>query len=89
MLMLQALLPCMLADSKNREVEVIFKGGTNVCSPPGKGQVWDVLRPQVGSTGFGPCSIENLVATDWTGVVSPPPFVFHHDWRGTVVNRYL
>ena len=34
MLMLQALLPSML---ERREVELIFKGGTNVCSPPGKG----------------------------------------------------
>ena len=39
MLMLQALLPCMLAKSKGEEVEVVFKGGTNVCSPPGKGQL--------------------------------------------------
>lgn len=46
MLMLQALLPCMLADSKNREVEVIFKGGTNVCSPPGKGH-FEINAPQV------------------------------------------
>ena len=39
MLMLQALLPSMLARSlaEGKEVEVVFKGGTNVCSPPGKG----------------------------------------------------
>ncbi|CAJ1428900.1 unnamed protein product, partial [Effrenium voratum] len=51
MLMLQALLPSMLARSlaEGKEVEVVFKGGTNVCSPPGKGP-FQINAPQVDYT---------------------------------------
>ena len=48
MLMLQALLPLMLATS-GREggqwLEMVFKGGTNVCSPPGR--AFEINAPQV------------------------------------------
>lgn len=46
MLMLQAMLPMMLARSglEGYPVEVIFKGGTNVCSP---GRKFEINAPQV------------------------------------------
>jgi len=48
MLMLQALLPLMLATSGReggRWLEMVFKGGTNVCSPPGR--AFEINAPQV------------------------------------------